>query len=236
MVENNNNETGFMQIWPDYIYSDKIKAEPPAYKDFPKTVGSNPDGTSYIKYDVSIGDDSDDSTRPYLIYVEDYQLTKEFRQSNKILKFDGEFDEEYLRRVIFPGTTTTRGYAPTFRTKVGDKYSDIPYTFLNPEWDLENCRIKVDADIEVIYFSGWFYVGGTLADMYTPPFDDRIWLLQNEDGVKAKFHITNDTNKSYNLPKTDMEGFVEKDSTLVTHETINTVLNTIGELDGGRYW
>ena len=141
-----------------------------------------------------------------------------------------------MRRVIFPGTTTTRGYAPTFKTKVGDKYSDIPYTFLNPEWDLENCRIKVDADIDVIYFSGWFYVGGTLADMYTPPFDDRIWLLQNGDGVKAKFHITNNTNKSYNLPKTDMEGFVEKDATLVTHETINTVLNTIGELDGGRYW
>lgn len=231
MVENNNSQMDYKQIWPDYVYSDRIPDTAPDYHLLPYTEKLNKDGSKYLVFDCQIGEASNDSNRPFLVYVQKLKLIKEFRQKN-IFKFDTEdFDEEFLRRVIFPGQTTDRSYAPEFYSN-GEQ---IEYMNLDPKWDLENCRIYTDLDLDELYISCWIYVGSTLADLYMPPFSDKIWLVRDEEtGNKAKFKVSE--QKSYNLPRTDMEGFVEKDSTLVTHETINAVLNTIGELDGGRYW
>ena len=157
IVENNNSIVNFIQVWPETIYTEVIPENPPALAEAIHTTGSNKDGTPYNLY--TFKKVTANKNYPYLIYVSHFQLTKEFRQKN-IWKIEIANDEESIRRIIFPGKTTTRKYAPTFSSEG----QEIPYTNLNPRFDLRDCRINVEMDLDELYFSGWLYVGESLAD------------------------------------------------------------------------
>lgn len=226
MIENNNRETNFIQVWPDYVYTDVIPevVPVPVTKALPCL---DPEGNRYNAYRVAKRDYIDDSDKYYLTKVVGLKLIKEFRQGS-IYRFA---DEELLRRIILPGTTTYREYQPVF-TVDG---VDVPYTVLNPIYDFSNCRITLQTTSDEVYITCWLYTGSTLADAYKPPFNDSHWLIKNEHGVKAKFEVQSDVDTSYVLPSADPLD-VQEDTTLITTQIVNKVLNTIGVIDGGEYW
>lgn len=227
MIENNNRETNFIQVWPDYVYTESVPEELPIL-DEPEVL-QNTDGTTYTIQKAKKDDLSDGSTKYFLMKVTNLLLVKEFRQKN-IYRFE---DEELLRRIILPGQTTYRGYTPTFEVDG----TPIEYSVIDPKYNFETCQIELNTKADKVYITCWIYIGATLADSYKPPFPDDIYLLiNNESQAKAKIRLLELADKEYYLPKANMEGQVQKDGTLVTHETINTVINEIGEIDGGRYW
>ena len=92
-------------------------------------------------------------------------------------------------------------------------------------------------DLDELYFSGWLYVGESLADFIDKnelPFSDQLWLLHNEEGNKARLEVTQE--KVYVLPPDEMEALPEGKDTIVTTNILNWIMNEILDLDGGRYW
>ena len=228
MIENNNRETNFIQVWPDYVYTEVVPEQCPELLSKAETF-NNRDGTIYTIHKVSKVNDANNDSKDFLMKVSNLLLVREFRQGN-IYKFE---DEEMIRRIILPGQTTYRDYQPIFRID----NTNVEYTVLDPNYDLSNCRIKLNTDAEKVYIDCWFYIGETLADIFKPPFSDDTYILINLDtNAKVKLKLLETVNKEYFLPKTDMKGEVKEDATFVTQETINTVLNEIGKIDGGVYW
>lgn len=232
--ENNNSTTDFKQIWSNYIFVDDIPEIAPNYKDYPFSQHFNKNSTNYLVYDIQFLDESKNEKRSILNYIENYQLVKEFRQKN-VFKFDNDFDEEVIRNIIIPGTTKDRSYTPVFYTIVSGEKKEIPYLNLNPIWDLKNCRLTTVLELDNLYFSGWIYKGLKLNEFSNLPFNDELYILKNKNNIKASLRVTAKEDKFYNLPDSKLD-IVNSDSTIVTHETINQVLNNIGDLDGGRYW
>lgn len=227
MVENNNGLIDFVQVRPEYIQVDPIPETAPELNTLTKETKLNAGGTAYNVYTYYSKKVSDGSNNPVLRYVENLQLTKEIRQS-PVFHFPTEED---LRRVVFPGETVDRSYCPKF-------YSDnieVPYVRVEPTWDLANCRMTSSVNFDTLYISCWLYVGRDLSKIEALPFEDTLWLLKDPvTGNLSRFDVTE--QKAYILPKTNMAGSVQKDATLVTHETINDVLNTIGGIDCGEWW
>lgn len=232
--ENNNSTTDFKQIWSNYIFVDNIPEIAPNYKNYNFSQFVNKNGTNYLVYDIQFLDESKNEKRSILNYVENYQLTKEFRQKN-VFKFDKDFDEEIIRNIIIPGTTKDRSYTPIFYTTLDNEKQEIPYLNLNPIWDLKNCRLSTELDLDTLYFSGWIYKGIKLNEFSNLPFSDQLFLLKNKNNIRTGINVTAKEDKFYKLPDSTLDT-VDSDSTIVTHETINQVLNNIGNLDGGRYW
>ena len=227
MVENNNALTKFQQIWPQYVFLEEVPDTPPTLADAGKTTtGKNPDGSAYIKYEFYLGSSDKSDARPTLTYYENLQLKKEFRQSHYFI-FPNEED---IRKVILPNIHSNRNYTPRIYCEAGE----IAQTQVQPVMDYETCRLSLKGlEVETVKLDCWLYTGHTLDELGVPPFSDTIWLIQNSKGERASFSVSE--QKSYILPPTVLTQ-VEKDGTLVTHETINTVINNIGEIDGGECW
>lgn len=234
ITENNNNFVDFKQIWPNYIYTEAIPIEPPALADATSTTRyENPDGTIYSVSLFTKKYDTDDVELPHLIYINNIQLIKEFRQLN-IWKLNYKGDEESLRRVIFPGITTNRDYAPKFTS--GGRV--IPYTSLDPIFNLQDCNMEVHLNLNELHFSGWLYVGKSLQDVLATnelPFDDELWLIQDkQNGNRARFNVTQE--KVYELPPDNPNHIPTDKDMVVTTNVFNYVLNEIGNADEGEYW
>lgn len=232
IVENNNSFAEFNQTWSKYIFTDDIPDTPPklrkAYKHSTKT---NIDNES--QYTVHVFQKTEhETTYDYLIYISNFQLTKEFRQG-KSWKLELGGDEESLRNLILPTMTTSREYTPTFT----DGEYEIPFTSVDPNFDFKDCRIDVGLDFDRLYFSGWLYVGKNLRELlvkYLPPFDDELYLLKNKDtSNKASFHVG--AEKRYKLPGDTFED-VEKSDTIITSTILNQALDSFGVLDEGEFW
>lgn len=235
VIENNNSFTGFEQVFPEYIFTDAIPKEPPSFESADSTgFGENEDGT---KYRYSIYNSSDENeTYAYLVHLENFQLTKEFRQE-KLWKLEFNKDEESLRQIIFPGLNTSRNYTPEFY-RFGQS-SPVPFTSVDPFFDLENCRIKVALDFDKLFIDCWLYVGKNLKELLAStlklPFNSKLWLIKDLDkGSIARFELTAD-QKIYVLPPNDLEKLPDEDM-LVSTRTFNWVINHLGELDEGEYW
>lgn len=227
MVENNNALTKFQQIWPQYVFLEEVPNTPPSLDTAGKvTVGTNPDGTPYRKFEFFLGSTDKTDPKPTLTFYEHIQLSKEFRQS-KYFIFPNEED---IRRVILPNLNSNRDYTPKIFCETGE---EIAQTQVVPKMDYESCRLSINVEVESLKLDCWLYTGHTLDELGVPPFSDTIWLIQNSKGERASFTVSE--QKSYILPPTVLT-IVNKDSTLVTHETISTVINNIGEIDGGEYW
>lgn len=227
MIENNNKETNFIQVWPDYVYTDVISEELPELGE--PELHQNSDGSHYTIQKAKKKDLSTNEEREYLMHISNFLLTKEFRQKN-LFKFD---NEELLRRIILPGQTSYRNYTPSFN--VDGTHAE--YSAIDPQYDFENCRIKLNTKGDKVYINCWIYIGETLLEAFKPPFSDSLYLLINLDSnAKGRIKLLNEEDKDYFLPKSDMTGLVEKNATIVTHETLNTVINEIGVVDGGRWW
>lgn len=234
ITENNNSFVDFKQIWPNYVYTEAIPLEPPALSEAASTTRyENPDGTVYSVSVFTKKYDADNQELPHLVYVNNIQLVKEFRQLN-IWKLKYKGDEESLRRVIFPGTTTNRNYTPMFMYQ--GRY--IPYTSLAPKFNLQNCNIEVHLDLSELHFSGWLYVGKSLQDVLATnelPFDDELWLIQDKNnGNRARFNVTEE--KVYELPPDNPTHIPDDKDMVVTTNVFNYVLNEIGNADEGEYW
>lgn len=230
VVENNNSFVDFNQVWSEYVFTDRIPTECPDISQTTQKTYSNPDGTVYSIYTFQIT--TDNETYDYLCYVSNFQLTKEFRQG-RYWKFEFNKDEENLRAIILPGTTTSRSYTPSF----SNGKNTIPYTSVDPEFDLSNCRIKVGLDFDKLYISGWIYVGKNLQDHFQrnllPPFDSDAWLIKDlKTGNRVKFNIQQEL--TYNLPAEHVETL--EPHTILTNDIINQVLNEIVDLDEGECW
>lgn len=234
VLENNNEFTQFKQVLPEYIFSDIIPAEPPLSEsarvsDF----GRNKDDTQY-RYSI-FSTENPNQNWDYLIHLENFQLTKEFRQG-KFWKLEFEGEEENLRRIILPGQNTTRTYTPKFYKK--GSATPLPFTSIDPVFDLGNCRIQVGLDLDSLYIDCWLYVGKNLREILDnnlPPFNSKIWLLQDPDTkVLNRFELTQD-KKVFVLPPDNLTELPE-DDLIVTTKTLNWILNQIGCLDEGEYW
>ena len=228
VVENNNELTQFLQIKPEYVQIDKIPDEPPSLNDLDVETIHLDNGELYKVYTFYDKDVSSGANIPVLKYLDHFPLTKELRQSS-VFKFPKESE---LRGLVLPGETLNRKYTPTFYSE----NQQILYTQLDPTIDFSNCRISTRLELKDLYISGWVYVGRKLDGMTSIPFNENLWLIRDPDtGALARFDVTED-HKTYILPYTNMKGKVKEDGTLVTHETINEVLNTIGKLDCGEWW
>lgn len=231
VVENNNSFTSYNQIWSHYIFTDIIPSIPPLTSNADsKAILQNIDKTDYTQYIFHKKTDNEEYS--YLIYLSNFQLIKEFRQG-KSWKFEYNKDEETLRNIILPGTTSGRLYNPTFSN---GEY-EIPFTSLNPEFDLSNCRINVGLDFDKIYISCWLYVGkrlnNFLKDSSILPFNSSKWLLKDNKGNKIKFDITDE--RSYILPGDNLTKG-ESGNTIITTNILNESINTLGKLDEGEWW
>lgn len=232
IVENNNSFVKYNQVWSNFVFTDNIPEDPPN----PETANNvseyiNKDNSIYTVYTFRA--QTDNSNHEYLLYLSNFQLTKEFRQG-KDWKLEFRDNEEFLRNVILPGTTTTRKYTPTFST---EDYQ-IPFTSLDPYFDLRECRIKIGIDLNKLYFSGWLYVGKSLTNLLDKdlklPFDDTLWILKDTKTTnKVKFDVS--LEKTYKLPGNNFSDTEDSD-TLVSTTILNETINTIGRLDEGVYW
>lgn len=232
IVENNNSFTEFSQVWANYIFTDDVPANPPDLSEATSTVEkNNSDGTIYTIR--SFEKTAHEKTYTYLLHVSNLKLSKEFRQE-KLWKLEFGGEEESIRNVILPNTTATRKYEIKFSN---GEYT-IPFTSLDPQFDLSNCRLEINMELEKLYFSGWIYAGENLQVLLEnnlPPFDDTIWLLKNkETGNRVSFHVNQETR--YELPADNPENIEEKSHTILTTNVINQALNTFGLLDEGLYW
>lgn len=232
IVENNNSFTKFNQVWSNFVFTDKIPTDAPSLDTADKQQTLlNPDRTVYTARVYQLTDDND--TWDYLLHLENFQLIKEFRQG-KAWKLELDGEEESLRSLVLPGTTTSRTYTPSF---TNGAYT-IPYTSVDPDFDFENCRINVGLDFDKLYFTGWLYVGQTLQKLLTSrlslPFSSSLWLIKDDKtGNKVKFEISKEV--TYKLPADSFDD-TEDSNTVVTTNIVNDVLNKHGRLDEGEYW
>lgn len=233
VVESNNSFTKFDQVWAEQVFTDPISENPPDLSTaITKQIYTNKDGTTYTVNIFQITTDLS-GARNYLMYISNFQLTKEFRQGRS-WKLELSGNEEMLRHVILPGLTSSRGYTPTFTNGI----VEIPYTSVDPDFDFTECRINVGLDFDKLYFTGWIYIGRNLKqwieDNVLPPFDEDLWLIiDNKSGNRVRFNITGE--KTYTLPGDDTVE-VENDDTIITSSNINRALNNFGKLDEGEYW
>lgn len=235
VVENNNSFVDFSQVWSDFVFTDPIPDEAPSIKDCKYQITKeNPDKSTYTESYFQIV--TDNKEYDYLLYVSNFQLTKEFRQS-KVWKFEWNKDEESIRRLILPGTTASRSYVPKFTN--GE--IEIPYTSVDPNFDFENCRITTGLNFDKLYFTGWLYVGKTiksvLDDELKLPFNSKYWLLKDlQTGKKVRFEI--EKENVYVLPgdEFDEENRGVSDNVIVTTNILNQVANLFVHLDCGEYW
>ena len=85
VVENNNSFVDFSQVWSDFVFVDPIPDEAPSVKDCKYQIAKeNPDKSIYTESYFQIV--TDNKEYDYLIYVSNFQLTKEFRQAFNKLK------------------------------------------------------------------------------------------------------------------------------------------------------
>lgn len=246
VVENNNSFTDFRQIWSPFIYTEDIPEDPPT-SDSTQFISL---GKKYVKtathtfsYEIFVSSSLRDNK--ILLHLSNFKLTREFRQKEDWkLEFNGidingettfNFGEEAVRRIIFPGRTTSRGYFPTFTTEG----KEIPYTYINPTFNLKDCRITTSVHFDELYFTGWLYVGKSLKEVLNEvalPFDDNQYLLQNKTtGNAIKIKVTDP--KIYVLPPDNIQDLYEEVGDLiVTRNSLNYIINQIGELDCGEYW
>lgn len=234
VVENNNSFVDFSQVWSDFVFVDPIPDEAPSVKDCKYQIAKeNPDKSIYTESYFQIV--TDNKEYDYLIYVSNFQLTKEFRQA-KVWKFEWNKDEESIRRLILPGTTASRSYVPKFTN--GE--IEIPYTSVDPNFDFENCRITTGLNFDKLYFTGWLYVGKTiksvLDDELKLPFNNKYWLLKDlQTGKKVRFEIRKEN--VYILPGDSFEDDMKvDDNVIVTTNILNQVSNLFLSLDQGEYW
>lgn len=230
IVENNNSLVDFSQVWSNYVFVDQLPEECPELSTATssRTI-KNEDGTFCELFYFQ--KESDNSTYDYLIYFSNLQLIKEFRQG-RAWKLVFEGTEEAIRRLVLPGTTISRNYTPEF----SDERRELPYTSVDPKFDLRDCRINVGLPFNKLYLSGWLYIGKTLYDIsenILPPFDDSLWLLKNKKtGNRAKFSVREENN--YILPPSKVNEM--EPHMIVTTDIFNTVANSIGILDEGVCW
>lgn len=232
LVENNNSFVKYNQVWANFTFTDNIPEVAPSLNSATSTnTYTNKDKSIYTVYIYQ--KKTDNETYDYLMYISNFQLTKEFRQ-RKDWKFELNGNEETIRSIILPGTTTSRSYTPSFSN---GEY-EIPFTSVDPYFDLRDCRIKVGLDFDKLYFSGWIYLGKTLKDLLgdnlIPPFDSIKWLIKDtKTGNKVKFDISSE--RTYKLPSDTFTG-KEGDNTIITTNILNQALNSFGILDEGVYW
>lgn len=232
IVENNNNFTEFNQVWAKYVFIDAIPDSIPELSEARESyVGQNADGTS--QFTVYIFQKTEhENTYDYLIYLSNFQLTKEFRQGRS-WKLEFNNSEETLRNVILPSMTVSRDYTPSFSN--GDY--PIPYTSVDPDFNFDDCRLEIGLDLDKLFFSGWLYIGKNLQETlqnYLPPFNDKIWLLKNQEtGNRVKLHVTDELD--YELPPDNFTN-TEDSHTLISTNILNQVLDKFGILDEGEYW
>ena len=235
-VENNNNQTAFKQVFPSYIFTDEIPEEPLALeKATVDEFRENPNGTKYRICFFNKKNISSEENYSFLVYLDNFQLTKEFRQGRS-WKFEFTENEEMIRRIIFPGQTTSRSYMPLFYKD--DLATPLAFTSIDPVFDLQDCRINVALDAETLYISCWVYIGKNLGDLLNnylkPPFNSKYWLLQDPENQNlARFELT-EKNKIYILPPDKLEKLPENDM-LISLRTFNFVANEIGVLDEGEF-
>lgn len=235
VVENNNSFVDFSQVWSDFVFTDPIPDEAPAIKECRNQITKeNLDKTTYTESYFQI--ETDNGVHDYLIFVSNFLLTKEFRQS-KVWKFEWNRDEESIRRLILPGTTASRSYVPKFT----DGETEIPYTSVDPTFDFENCRITTGLNFDKLYFTGWIYVGNTVKSVFNNelklPFNNKYWLLKDlQTGKKVRFEI--EKENVYVLPgdEFDEETRDVNDNVIVTTNILNQVANLFVHLDEGEYW
>ena len=232
IVENNNSFVKFSQVWAHQVFTDVIPAEVPDISKLEQFTFNNKDGTLCNYWYVE--NTTDNQHYNFLLYISNFQLTKEFRQG-KAWKFELNDNEESIRSIILPGTTTARGYTPTF----SNGEFEIPFTSVDPDFDLENCRINVGLDFEKLYFSGWVFCGKTLQQLLNetlkPPFDHIFWLLKNpQTGDRARFTVQEEL--TYKLPKSWTFDDTEDSNTLVSTNIFNKVVNKFMIADEGEYW
>lgn len=232
IVENNNSFVKYNQVWSNFVFTDNIPEDPPTLDQADDVIEfQNKDNSIYTCYTFQFH--TDNESYNYLIYLSNFQLTKEFRQE-KDWKLEFKNNEECLRNIILPGTTTARKYTPTFST---ENYQ-IPFTSLDPTFDFRDCRIRVGLDLDKLYFSGWLYVGKNLKDLLEKdlklPFNDTLWLLKDpETKNKAKFDVSEE--KTYKLPSNNFNDTEDSD-TLISTTIFNETINSIGRIDEGVYW
>lgn len=232
IVENNNSFVKYNQVWSSFIFTDNLPEDPPNLDQADNvTEFQNKDNSIYTSYTFQLH--TDNENYDYLIYLSNFQLTKEFRQE-KVWKLEFNKNEESIRSVILPGTTSTRQYTPAFSTED----FQIPFTSLDPQFDFRDCRIKIGIDLDKLYFSGWLYVGKKLKDLLEKdlklPFDDTLWLLKDRvTNNKAKFDVS--VEKTYKLPSNNFSDAEDSD-TLISTTIFNETINSIGRIDEGVYW
>lgn len=235
IVENNNNLSEFTQSWADYVFLDSIPKEPPSLEEGKEKEGKNPDSTLYKSwiFEKTVHEETYD----YLMYVENLQLIKEFRQG-RTWKLELEGNEYIMRNIILP--TSKPDFSSKYLPSFSFKGFELDYSSLDPKFNLTTCRIDIELDIESLYFSGWFYIGKNLQKVYEeefPPFDDNLCILQNkQSGNLVSFHVNK--NARYELPGDILNENQnnDKSDTLITTNVINQALNTFGDLDEGEYW
>ena len=236
VVENNNSFTQYLQVWPDFIFTDKIPGKAPLLATANKTEQfENIDKSIYTLYTFKVDSAQDASSYDLLLFVANFQLKKEFRQGQSWIFDLLKNGEESIRSAILPGTTVDRSYTPSF----SNGSYEIPYTSIDPIFDFENCRIVVGLDFGKLYFNGWVYVGNNLAKMLwsggaLPPFSDTIWLLKDfKTNKKARFDVTE--QKAYILPGNHYDDEEDSD-TLLTTTIMNEALNKHAVIDQGVFW
>lgn len=232
IVENNNSFLKYNQVWSNFVFTDSIPDTPPSLDSAISSESlTNKDNTLYTLYRFQLSTDNEEYD--YLIYISNFQLTKEFRQGRD-WKLELNGNEEVIRNVIFPGTTASRKYTPAFSN--GDY--EIPFTSVDPYFDLRDCRIKVGLDFDKLYFSGWIYVGKNLKDLLNDnsilPFDSSKWLIKDKNTQnRVRFDIS--AEKVYKLPTNTFDA-AENSDTLITSTILNEAINSFGVLDEGESW
>lgn len=233
IVENNNNFTDFSQVWSKYIFTDDIPDTPLSLEKASSVVTKDNVDKS-TQYTLYIFDKTEhEKTYNYLIYVSNLQLVKEFRQGKSWKLILGDSGEEVIRNVILPSLKASREYTPKF----SNGEFEIPFTSVDPDFDLSNCRLNTGLNFDKLYFTGWLYVGQNLQKLLIeklPPFDDTEWLLKNiKTGNRAKIKVTKEA--TYTLPDDDFD-VTEDSNTILTTNVLNQALAKFGELDEGEYW
>lgn len=229
--ESNNSFLDFKQVWSNYVFVDQLPETPPELSEaYAMKSGNNKDGTVYTIYKFQKSEH--EKTYDYMIYLSNFELTKEFRQG-KSWKVEFAGSEETIRNIILPGISANRKYLPTF----SNGSFEIPFTSLDPDFDFADCRINVSLNFDKLYFSGWLYIGKnlqTILESGLPPFDDKLWLLKdNTTGKRVSFHVNQEVR--YELPDNTFDD-TEDSNTIISTNILNQALNKFGVLDEGQYW
>lgn len=234
VVENSSNFTEYNQIWAEYIFTDTIPRIAPSLTEAVSIEEKNNNKNSI--YTVRSFQRSDyEGDRIYMLHVSNLKLKKPYRQCN-YWEFDIGSGPDVIRNVILPTAIVgiSPSYTPTF---TNGEASVIPYTYLDPFFNLQDCRLETKVDVDELYFTGWIYVGRNLQvllDNHLPPFNDTLWILRDtKTGNKAGFDVSAEI--MYKLPS-DTFSDTEDSHTIVTTNILNQVISQHGRLDEGSLW